>query len=110
MKKVNRVRKSREFQMLIHTGKKTVCDSFVLYYLPKKELQARGGISLSRKIGNAVVRNRIKRQVRMMCMDLVDFTVSEYDFIIIVRHGYLTCSYADNKNSLEKLFRAAKII
>ncbi len=110
MKKINRVRKSREFQTLIHTGRKTVCDSFVLYVLPKKELQARGGISLSRKIGNAVVRNRIKRQVRMMCMELVDFTAAEYDFIIIVRHGYRTRSYADNKNDLEKLFRTANII
>ena len=110
MKKINRVRKSREFQSLIHTGRKYVNESFVLYVLPKKEEQARAGISLSRKIGNAVMRNKFKRQVRMMCQELLDFSVLEYDFIAIVRYGYRERSYADNKNNLEKLCRTAKII
>ena len=110
MKKINRVRKSREFQTLIHTGRKFVNDSFVLYALPKKEEQARAGISLSRKIGNAVMRNKYKRQVRMMCQELMDFTVLGYDVIIIVRYGYRDRSYAENKNFLEKLLRTAKII
>ena len=55
MKKLNRVRKSREFQKLIHTGTKKAGESFVFYYAPKAEEEARIGITLPGKIGNAVV-------------------------------------------------------
>lgn len=110
MKKINRVRKSQEFQKLIHTGKKTANAQFALYYLPKKEEMNRIGITLSKKIGNAVERNKLKRQVRMMCQDLIDFETCAYDAIIIVRFAYKNHDYQTNKNSLEKLFNKATML
>ncbi|MCR4950402.1 MAG: ribonuclease P protein component [Solobacterium sp.] len=109
MKKVNRVRKNEEFQVLIRQGKKKTSASFVMYCMPKKEEQARIGISLSKKIGNAVVRNKIKRQVRMMCQELITFEDYPYDVILIVRHVYKNNKYADNKNILEKVLYKAKM-
>lgn len=103
MKKINRVRKSQEFQDVIHKGKKQANASFVFYRVKKKEAQARIGISLSKKIGHAVDRNKYKRQVRMMCQDLIDFDSYAYDGILIIRFGYRELSYEDNKNNLEKL-------
>jgi len=109
MKKKNRVRKAQEFQTLIHGGKKYVNGSFVFYVKEKKESEARIGISLSKKIGNAVQRNLIKRQVRMMCQELIDFEEYPFDGILIVRFGYKDGSYAANKNNLEKLLNKATI-
>jgi ribonuclease P protein component len=107
MKKINRVRKAQEFQSLIHNGKKTVNMSFVMYSQKKAEDQARIGISLSKKIGNAVERNKIKRQVRMMCQELVDFSDYPFDVILIVRFGYRSAPYEQNKKNLEKLLLKA---
>ncbi len=109
MKKVNRIKKSQEFQTLIHTGKKAANASFVLYCAGKKEEQARIGVTLSRKMGNAVKRNLIKRQVRMMCQELIDFQKLPFDGILIVRFGYLEKTYAENKNLLEKLLLKARM-
>ena len=110
MKKKNRVRKAQEFQELVHKGNKFVNPSFVLYTMEKKEEQARIGVSLSKKLGIAVMRNLYKRQVRMMCQDLVDFKCAEKDAVVIVRFGYLNQSYEANKNNLEKLFIKATMM
>ena len=103
MKKKNRVRKAQESQEIIHKGKKKVNRSYVFYYVPKKETEARVGISLSKKMGHAVDRNLYKRQVRMMCQDLIDFQTFPYDVILILRLSYRSNRYDANKNSLEKL-------
>ncbi len=62
----------------------------------------RVGISVSKKLGKAVVRNKIKRQVRMMVQEVFDKNQKK-DFIIIVRNNFLECSYRDNRKSLESL-------
>lgn len=107
MKKINRVKKHEEFQKVIHSGKKMANHSFVLYVTDRKETEARIGITLSKKMGDAVVRNRIKRQVRMMCQDLIDFKNWPFDAVLIVRFGYLSNDFEHNKKSLEKLFSKA---
>ena len=63
--------------------------------------------AMSGKIGNAVERNKIKRQTRMMCEELFDFKTFPYDVILIIRFGYKNLSYADNKKNLEKLVSKA---
>ena len=110
MKKKNRVRKAQEFQELVHKGNKYVNPSFVVYTMKRKEEQARIGVSLSKKIGIAVMRNLYKRQVRMMCQDLVNFKDANFDVVVIVRFGYKNLSFDENKNNLEKLFIKATIM
>lgn len=103
MKKLNRIKKSPEFQEMIKTSKKMINESFVFYYCPKKEEQARIGITLSKKMGHAVDRNKYKRQVRMMFEELVDFKTYQNDVVVILRYGYKDNDYSDNKKNLEKL-------
>lgn len=109
MKKKNRIKKAEEFQKLIKKGRKAVNYYFVFYYADKKEEEARIGITLTKKMGNAVVRNHIKRQVRMMCHELIDFKTFPYDGILIVRFGYLSQDYEKNKKNLEKALNIATI-
>ena len=109
MKVENRIKKSEEFQSMIKKGTKVVNQSFVIYYQPKEKDEARIGISVSKKLGNAVHRNLYKRQVRMMCHELVDFQNTNYDMVMIIRFNYSSLSYEENTNNLEKLLIKAKI-
>ena len=59
---------------------------------------------MSKKLGKAHVRNKIKRQVRMMVHDGFDFD-QNCDYIIIVRNKYLDGSYEDNKKLLISLYK-----
>lgn len=103
MKKELRVRKNEEFQQII--GKKTsvVNRQFVLYYTKNELNHRRVGLSVSKKLGKAIVRNKIKRQVRHMVRTIFNLD-SSYDYIIIVRNGYLNQDFEMNKMSLQKLY------
>ena len=84
MKKKYRVKKADEFQTIIEHRKFVSCPSLVLYVKARKEDQSRIGISVGKKLGNAVVRNKTKRQVRMMFQEIYDFN-ENFDGILIVR-------------------------
>ena len=108
MKKERRIKKSEEFQSMIKNKKHIASNLFVIYYKQKEEEKNRVGISVSKKLGNAVVRNKLKRQVRMMvqevgCLDL------NVDILILVRKSYLVNTYDINKKGLETLIKKVKI-
>ncbi len=62
--KEERLRKRREFLGVYERGDKIQSTYFVLYMLENGRSHHRLGITVSRKIGRAVVRNRIKRRLR----------------------------------------------
>ena len=63
---------------------------------------ARVGISVGKKLGNAVCRNKVKRQLRSIVDDV--FTIEEgYDVIIIVRPAYTNKSFEENKIIVNKI-------
>ena len=109
MKKAYRIRKNEEFAQIIAKKHSFASACFVLYFDQKKEDNARVGISVSKKLGDAVERNKIKRQVREMCYSLIDFDNCDKDLIVIVRKGYLNNDFSNNKNDLEILLKKAII-
>ena len=109
MNKRFRIKRNEEFAKLIsyHHCVSSAC--FIIYYQDKSQDNARVGISVSKKIGNAVVRNRVKRQIREMVRELMDFATYPKDLVIIVRKPYLEHDYHHNKNDLEIAFKKAII-
>lgn len=102
MKKEYRIKKNEDFQSIIKDRKSITNAKYVVYYKDNKQ-HLRVGISVSKKLGHAVVRNKIKRQVRMMIQEIFDKN-QKMDFIVIVRKKYLLSSYEDNKNDLKFLY------
>lgn len=104
MKKRYRIKKNEEFQQIIHNGKKVVARGFIVYYDKSVMLMNdRVGISVSKKLGNAVERNKIKRQVRMMVNEITNFNHG-LDIVIIVRNRFNDRSYQVNKKELLKVY------
>ena len=108
MKKERRIKKSEEFQSMIKNKKHVASNLFVIYYKQKEEEKNRVGISVSKKLGNAVVRNKLKRQVRMMVQE-IGCLESDVDILILVRKAYLANTYDINKKGLETLVKKVKI-
>ena len=67
MKKRDVVKHSREFDHIINHKTFVKNKDFVIYYENKDDNKNRFGISVGKKIGNAVVRNYYKRVIRNIC-------------------------------------------
>lgn len=63
----------------------------------------RVGISVSKKLGSAVTRNRAKRQVRAMCDEIIKYNETSYDIVIILKDKFLEMSFGENKSQLSDL-------
>jgi len=65
----------------------------------------RFGISTGRRLGGAVVRNRIRRRIRECLRTLAPRVVPGFDILLVARQGSVTASQDDLATTLERLLR-----
>ena len=87
--------------MIAAENSKKTC-FFISYRLDNTLGYTRFGISVPKKIGNAVVRNRIKRQVRAAIGLSTNFKKS-IDFVIIVRRTYQIDKFEQMKSEIQQI-------
>lgn len=111
MKKKFRIKKNEEFQQVFQKGESFANRQFVIYMLNKKEQDYfRIGLSVSKKIGNAVMRNQIKRYIRQAFLELNNQVVNERDYVIIARKPAAEMSYSEVKSSLVHVLKRGKAL
>lgn len=111
MKKSYRVKKNTEFQHIFKKGKSSANRQFVIYVLKKESQQNfRIGLSVSKKIGNAVKRNEIKRYIRQSFLELETYIDKGNDYVIIARKPAAEMNFHEVKKSLQHVLKVAKII
>lgn len=104
MKKINILKNSRDFTKIMKNNR-SYKSKYYFIYVEKTEELYHFGISVSKKIGNAVTRNRYKRQIR----SIIDKKIYKKGFncIIILRKSALEANYSlleeDLFNSFKKL-------
>ena len=102
MKKTETIKSKQEFSNLIKNAKFFKTKEFVIYYKENNLEKKRFGLAISNKIGNAVTRNRLKRQTREIINKLKTLFKNNTDYIIMIRKGCLNTSFKDRLENLEK--------
>ena len=103
MKVLNRIKKNVEFNVVIDEGQVIKADSVALYFLENKLGYTRIGISIPKKSGIAVIRNKMKRQIRAIIAQDIDLTKS-FDVILIARKKYDVGNFTKTRTDLIDLF------
>lgn len=77
--------KNKEFSRVYSRGKAYVHPQLVLYVLKNRCKHTRVGLTASKKVGNAVTRNRARRVMRAAMQPHLPFDVGGYDLIFVAR-------------------------
>lgn len=111
MKKENRLKKNEEFQLVFQQGSSTANRQFVVYQLVKKDQEKiRIGLSVSKKLGNAVTRNRIKRLMREGLKEFLPMMKENYDLVIIARKPVTEMDLHQIKSSFSHVLNRAALL
>lgn len=93
MKKTVTLKKNYEFARVFNKGSFYVGRNITVYILPNKQSLNRIGISVSKKAGKAVVRNRKKRLIRESYRYFEEYISNGYDIVIAARAGESVPTY-----------------
>lgn len=116
--KANRLKHRKDFQTVYQKGIRYSSPHLTLLVYSETENSSllqpdatRIGISISQKVSKkAVIRNRIKRQIRAVFIELLPFLSSGWKLIVVVRPTALECNYEHFLRELKQLLVKAKII
>jgi ribonuclease P protein component len=90
MKRRHRLSRSRDFDAVYRHGRSTATRYLVLYSFPREEADGEGprlGLAVSRQLGGAVERNRLKRRLRAAFDEVAEGLPTENDYVLIARAG-----------------------
>lgn len=110
MRKSYRVKSEKDFDRVFHHGKNSSNHQFVVYTLEKEQPHFRVGISVGKRIGNAVCRNQVKRRIRQALSELKPSIKSNVDFIIIARRPVAQMDQVQVKSSLVHVLKRAGLL
>jgi ribonuclease P protein component len=99
----HRLSRSRDFDAVYRQGKSVSTRALVLYWFERsdeRDADPRVGIAVPRKVGPAVVRNRVKRQLREAWRTQLRRATPGRDYILLARPGL---AEAAERNGLEWL-------
>lgn len=107
MKKENRLTRQEDFRAVYKNGRLTFGRYVAVHFLPINTNDLKVGISVSKKVGNAVTRNRVKRRLRAIITQLINELPPKHYIVIGAKVKSKEASYDQLKHDLIKLIEGS---
>ena len=91
----NRLKKRKEFGYIYKNGACIHSKYLTLLYTPSKLKKVRIGFSVSKKVGKAFMRNKVKRRLRAIIKDNLELLHPNTNYIFLAKPGIDTLSFND---------------
>ena len=100
MRKSYRVKREKDFNAIFKSGKNCANRKFVIYRLPQEQPHFRVGLSVSKKLGNAVIRHVLMKHQDHLVAD---------DFVVIARKGVEELDFDQVEKNLVHVLKLAQV-
>lgn len=110
MKKTKSLRNNIEFQNVYKTGKKYANKYLVMYVVGNSQDINRIGFSISKKVGNSVVRHHLARLLRESYRLHEEMFSSGLDIVVVVKPCAAECRYSEIESALLHLSKLHNIM
>ncbi len=108
---MERLKRRTDFRAIAQAGARAPAQPFVLQALRREEAgpaagSVRIGFTVSKQVGNAVERNRVRRRLREMVRRKPETAFAAgHDYVLIGRRNALTCPFGDMARELDSALR-----
>jgi len=108
--RAERLTRRSEYQFVFAHGSKAVGRSFICYVARREGQGSKLGIAVSRKVGNAVVRNRVKRYIREFYRTHRRFIRQPAQVVVVARPSAARLSYHECVEALQQGFQRGGVL
>lgn len=110
MKRAEALKRKKDFRYTYRTGKSVPGRWFVCICAYSRLENSRVGISVSKKQGNAVQRNRIKRRLREAITPFIPDLVNHKNIIFVARHGVIDAPFEELGCAVKAAMKKANLL
>lgn len=109
MKKQNRLKKRKHFNYIYKKGESKNSRFVKVFFIKSKYKPFKVGFSVSKKIGNSVVRNKVKRRMKEIIYFFQTNLNNNYNYIFMAKEGIENLAFENLKQEIENLIKKAGI-
>ena len=106
----DRIRKKSEYAAVFSKSRKVVDRYFVCYLATREEQGNKMGLAVSRKVGKAVTRNRVKRYLREFYRTHRAAMKAPCEFVVVARPAAASMSYAECVRAMTRLLQQGGVL
>ena len=108
--KSNRLKKRKEFGYIYKNGEIKYSKNMKLYFISSKQKAVRIGLSVNNKVGHAVTRNKIKRQMRAILREFLPQILPKHNLIFMVKDSIINLSFEEIKSEIKYLLNKSNLL
>lgn len=97
-----KIRSSKEFKRIFDKGKKIIGDFFLVYWETNENGFHLGQV-ISKKVGIAVVRNKIRRRIRYYFS--IQKKLPKVNFVVVAKNGITPPNWQETENDLKQILK-----
>ena len=109
LNKINRLKKRYQFNYVYKSGEHYSSEHTVLYVVSSKTKFIKVGFAVTKKVGHAVVRNKIRRRLREVVREQLPRLKQNYNVIIVAKENIVEASFNQLCFEINKLFKKANL-
>jgi ribonuclease P protein component len=110
MKRALRLRRGEDIRRVFREGKSWANRLLVLYALPSSGANHRCAFIAGRRVGNAVVRNRIRRRLREAVRQRLAAVEGAWDLVFVARKSTARADFLQCTEAVDDLLRRANLL